>query len=130
MGKGFAKGFDPRRNIRGRRKGTIGLPEIVRLIAAEPRSTADKRTKIESIIRATFDAAVGGDMKAVEFIADRGWGKPVQPVDQTGEMKITTRQMTDAELAAEIEALDRKIKDLEGSEAAPGEPSADPAGPA
>lgn len=115
----FAKGHDPRRNLKGRVKNGVSIADMVRRIAAEPVSHEDKRTKLEAIVRATFTAAIVGDIKAVEFIAERGWGKVVQPIEQnnSGELRITARQMTDAELAAEIAALEHKIKLLESGEA-------------
>jgi ABC-type ATPase with predicted acetyltransferase domain len=129
-GKPFSGSDDPRRWRKGRGKGKISLPDIVRRIAEQRVSATDKRTKIEAIIQETYAAALTGDMEAIKFIADRGWGKAVQPVEQSGEMKITTRQLTDEEIAAEIEALERKIKELDGEEAVSGGPCADPPGPA
>jgi hypothetical protein len=82
--KPFAKGNDPRRNTTGIRKAGINLADMVRRIAAEPVSKDEKMMKMEAVIRATFAAAFRGDMKAVEFLADRGWGKATQPIENVG----------------------------------------------
>ena len=115
---GFTGKDDPRRWKFGRGKGKIQLPDIIRRIAAEPISPEDKRTKLEAVVRVVYANAAKGDIKAAEFIADRGWGKPVQPVDQktAGTLKVTQKNMSDAELKAEIAALERKIRDLDGAD--------------
>lgn len=81
---GFFTADDPRRWTQGRGKGKLSLPDIIRRIAAEPISPTDKRTKLEGVIRVVFNTAARGDIKAAEFIADRGWGKPTQPVENVG----------------------------------------------
>jgi hypothetical protein len=86
-GKPFAKN-DPRRNQKGRGVGSISLVDLVRRVVSEPISKADKTTKIEEIIRATVNSALQGDMKAVEFIADRGWGKATQPIENRGSSPL------------------------------------------
>lgn len=127
MARPFKPGFDPRRNTKGRSK-SVDLTDLIRRVACEKISPSEKTLRITQIVRNTFIEAQGGDMDAVKIIFDRGWGKAVQPIEQTGEMKITTRNMTDAELALEISSLEQKIKDLErGEEEAPGlEGEADP----
>lgn len=72
---------DPRRNLKGRGKGGINLTDLVRKIGAEPVSRENRMLKMEAIIRMTFKAAFDGDPKAVEFIANRGWGQAVVPIE-------------------------------------------------
>ena len=81
MANPFKHGHDPRRNLRGRGKGQINLADLVRKIAAEPVSPGEKMSRIEAIVRSTFKSAYTGDMRAVEVIMERGWGKAVQPIE-------------------------------------------------
>lgn len=90
MANPFKPGHDPRRNLRGRGKGQINLTDLVRKIAAEPISPGDKRTYIDAIIRSTFKQAHDGDMRAVEIIMERGWGKAVQPIENSGNGPLVT----------------------------------------
>jgi hypothetical protein len=90
MANPFKPGHDPRRNLRGRGKGQINLTDLVRKIAAEPISPGDKRTYIDAIIRSTFKHAHDGDMRAVEIIMERGWGKAVLPIETTGNGPLVT----------------------------------------
>ncbi len=85
----FVKG-DPRINRRGRGIGDINLSDLVRKIAAEKAAPGDKRTRIEAVVRATFSRAFNGDMKAVEIIMERGWGKVTQPIENTGTAPLVT----------------------------------------
>lgn len=88
--KPFQKGHDPRRNVKGRGKGQINLADMIRRIAAEPIAPNDKRTYIDAIIRSTFKHAHDGDMRAVEIIMERGWGKPVQQLENIGNAPLVT----------------------------------------
>ena len=45
---------------------------------------------IEAVVRATFKRAYEGDMKAVDIILDRGWGKAVQPIENTNPGPLVT----------------------------------------
>ena len=90
MANPFKPGHDPRRNLKGRGKGGINLTDLVRKIGAEPVSRESKITYIDAIIRSTFKHAHDGDMRAVEIIMERGWGKPVQPLENTGNGPLVT----------------------------------------
>ena len=81
---------DPRINRKGRPKGAINLTDLVKRIAAEKVSRTEKMTRIEAVVRATFKRAFDGDMKAVEIIMDRGWGKAVQPIENTNPGALVT----------------------------------------
>jgi len=90
MANPFKPGHDPRRNLRGRGKGQINLTDLVRKIAAEPIAATDKMTRIEAVVRSVFKSAFGGDIRAVEVIMERGWGKAVQPIETTGNGPLVT----------------------------------------
>jgi hypothetical protein len=86
----FQKGHDPRRNMKGRGKGEINLTDLVRRIGMERVSREDKMTRIEAVVRATYRRAFDGDMKAVDIITERGWGKVTQPIENTGNQPLVT----------------------------------------
>ncbi len=81
----FSKGFDPRRNQRGRGKGKIGIPDLLRRIGEEglpaelvsklPEEIRNSRSKLEALMRTTYYYALKGESWAVQFIADRTEGK-------------------------------------------------------
>lgn len=84
-GRPFSGADDPRRWKSGRGKGCLGLPDLIRRVAAEPISADDRRTKIEGLVRVAYAIAAKGDIRAIEWIADRGWGKATQPVENVGD---------------------------------------------
>lgn len=90
MANPFKSGHDPRRNLRGRGKGQINLTDLVRKIAAEPISSTERMTRMEAIVRSVFKIAFAGDIRAVEVIMERGWGKAIQPIETSGNGPLVT----------------------------------------
>ena len=75
--KPFPKG------VSGNPKGRPKLPDIKDLMAAvlgEEKSAG--MSEAERILRAIRAKAAKGDVRAAEFLYDRGYGKPKQQVDQ------------------------------------------------
>lgn len=88
----FKKGKDPRRNSRGRGKGVVSIPDLLRRIgtrklpaklslkvsAALTMSNEDlkrSRTMLEALMEVVYWCALSGESWAVQFIADRTEGK-------------------------------------------------------
>ena len=90
MLKPFKRGFDPRRNLGGRTRGEINLTDLVRRIAAEPAGKGAKMNRIEAVVRSVFSKAFEGDMRAVEIITERGWGKAVMHIESRGIVPLVT----------------------------------------
>lgn len=90
MANPFKPGHDPRRNLKGRGKGGINLTDLVRKIGEEPVSKEDRRRKIDAIMRTAYEMALARDLKAIEFLACRGWGQPVIPIESTGNGPLVT----------------------------------------
>src|SRR5437870_8464838 len=59
---------------------------------------------IKAIWKQLVIAAKGGDADCATIVFDRLWGKPKQPVEHEGDVKITTELMTDSEMIATARA--------------------------
>ncbi len=67
----------------GRPKKNLSIPDILRKIGEETwynKSEEPIGEKLEVIMRAVFEEALKGKSWAVEFIANRTEGKPIQPI--------------------------------------------------
>jgi len=83
-GKGFQKGKSG--NPKGRPPKIKCIPDILRKIGEEEVDTnIGKSTRLDVVMRKVFDFAVSGKSWAVEFIAERTEGKPIQSIDITGD---------------------------------------------
>ena len=72
-------------NLKGRPKKGLALSDIICVKLAEKGK--DKKRHIDAIIDAAVILARAGDKDARNWLAERGWGKPIQPV--TGEVTHT-----------------------------------------
>jgi hypothetical protein len=53
----------------------------MRRILNEKVGPKDRRTKLEGLIRLCIQEAAKGNIRAIEFLFDRAYGKPVQQID-------------------------------------------------
>lgn len=74
--------------------------------------------KLRLIAKALLDKAEDGDMQAINCVADRLDGKPVQESDVNVTKTVSAAELTDDELAAIIED-----KGGEGADAPPVDPA-------
>ena len=87
--RGFVKGQSG--NPKGRPPKQRCIPDILRKIGAETINTKDgTMPKMEALMRMVFKSAVEGNSWAVNFIADRTEGKPVQKLIEHVETKVNT----------------------------------------
>jgi hypothetical protein len=81
----FQKGDDPRRNLKGRSKGTrdfaTDFDEVVEEIAKEEGITKSQARK--DLLKVAYKHAKTGDYNFYRDIHDRVYGKPLQPTDLT-----------------------------------------------
>lgn len=86
--KPFAKGSDPRRNLKGRPSAM--LPELIDLLAMSlNKESTNGKTQAQMIIEAMVAKARKGDVRAAEFLVDRGYGKAIQPIAMEVRGNIT-----------------------------------------
>lgn len=88
--KPFKKGSDERRNLKGRPK----LPDLADLIIEE---VGDKGYR--EVITALLKQAKKGNVKAIQEILDRGYGKAPQRHDHEGEVNLNVNDARNALLA-------------------------------
>lgn len=90
----FKKG-DNNINRKGRPRKQQCIPDILRKIGKEKIEAGGKKvSKMEALMRMVFKEAVAGNQWAVNFIADRTEGKPMQMLKQ----EIETTQAPQIEL--------------------------------
>lgn len=90
--KPFKKGDDPRRNLAGRPK----LPDLSDLLEEE---VGEKGCR--EVISALLKQAKKGNVKAIQEILDRTYGKTKQVIEQSGTLEIrNVKELTDDELAS------------------------------
>lgn len=91
----FKKGDDPRRNLDGRPKGSLGFATALKIEAEKQAGILPDGTKVsalEIITRKLIELGKNGDMQAIKEIADRIDGKSRQAVDidLQGNMNVST----------------------------------------
>lgn len=106
--KPFKKGHDPRRNL----NGAPPMPDIREAMIELLSEPEEGKTKLRNVLDALYKRAVKGDIRAVQEVLDRMYGKSRQSVDVTsGGEKI---QLSPQERDAEIARLKRKLLGDEG----------------
>ena len=88
----FQKGNDPRRHMKGRGKGVVSIPDLLRRIGKRklppklaerltslrqmpPENIKTSRTMLESLMEVVYWCALNGESWAVEFVANRTEGR-------------------------------------------------------
>lgn len=75
--KPFVKGDDPRRNLKGAPPVLPELKEALKKILEEEK---DGITNLEAVLKALFQRANKGDVRAIQELLDRFYGKVKQDV--------------------------------------------------
>lgn len=106
---------DPRRNNKGRGKG-FNLADLIKRVGNEI-DPETRLTMVKAVVLGQYRAARNGDSAAAKLLFERGWGKVVQPVEQSGELTIKNRTISKEEYDAERESIQRQIAEIDGAEA-------------
>ena len=90
--KPFVKGDDPRRNVDGRPRVLPELKEILTEILSEEitNQKGDRATRLEAILRTLNAKAQKGDMRAIQEVLDRMYGKSKQIIETQSIEAINT----------------------------------------
>ena len=64
----------------GRPKGRQSIPDILRKIGDEEGTLDGEHSKLDVVLRKVFEYALEGKHWAVQFIADRTEGRPLQAI--------------------------------------------------
>lgn len=83
--KPFKPGKDERRNLKGRPV----LPDLKEVMAKVLGEEKNKTTAAEKIVEKMKKLAEAGNIKAAEFLFDRGYGKSIQFVEQKNQHEFT-----------------------------------------
>ena|SRR5690606_37830714 len=86
--KPFKKGEDSRRNKNGRPKK---LPDLDKLLANILGDEDDDKSEAAKVIASLLVQAKKGNVRAIEVLLERAYGKPKQTIDNNitvGEFKI------------------------------------------
>ena len=93
----FVKGSDPRRNLKGPPKV---LPELKEALRDKLLQQDKGKTKLENVLDTLYKQAIKGDVRAIQEILDRFYGKAKQEIEVTvPELKV---QPMSADEQAEI----------------------------
>ena len=75
----------------GNPKGRPKLPDIKDAVAKILSDEKEGKNALDAILSAMRSKATKGDVRAAEFLIDRGYGKPNQKVENTGNQSLTIR---------------------------------------
>ena len=90
-GKQFSSEYQPESNGRPKK-----LPELDLLMAAVLGSENGEvdTSKAKEIVEAMYKKALKGDVNAANFLMNRGYGLPTQPIDFKGDITLKTNTYT------------------------------------
>jgi hypothetical protein len=91
-GKQWPKGKSG--NPKGRPKKLPRLDDLLVDILGESK---DDVTAIEAILKVLRSKAAKGDLKAIEMLLDRYYGKPIQSINQNNDSKVKVEVVWDNE---------------------------------
>ena len=106
---GFVKGFDPRRNRKGRAKVGETFAEKVRDALAE--EIRPGYSKLDALIDEALERAKAGDYQFFDSLMSRAFGKVPDRVEQVADAGLDLSRLTDEELA-ELTFLQEKATRL------------------
>lgn len=93
----FKKGFDPRRNLKGRPKVGTSLAEKIR-DALNEKANGDY-SKLDALIDKAWEQAISGNFQMLNWLSDHGYGRVPEKLEINKEDKVDLSKLTDEELA-------------------------------
>lgn len=106
----FVKGFDPKRNYKGRPQGsrsfTTDFDEVVAEIAKQNKMTQSEARKI--LLKSAYKQATEGNFQYYKDITDRYYGKSPEKLEVVAEVEVGSVS-ADVIALAEAELKRRKL---------------------
>ena len=94
----FKKGYDPKRNLKGR----TPMPSLKDVVAKALSEETDTGTVIELIVKTLASLSRDGNIPAAKELFDRGFGKAGQTIEQTNIEQKPLRIIVEDEETAEL----------------------------
>jgi uncharacterized protein YecT (DUF1311 family) len=94
----FKKGYDPKRNIKGRPKLGMTTAERIRDAMNEPVKGQDGYTKFDQMVDLAMSRANHGSYQFWDALMNRAYGKVPDKVEMQTEEKPDLSKLTDEEI--------------------------------
>ena len=72
------------KGVSGNPKGRPKLPDLKKVLASVLGDEKEQKTALEAIMMAMRKKALNGDVRAAQFLVDRGYGMAKQDISLTG----------------------------------------------
>jgi hypothetical protein len=105
---GFVRGFDPKRNLKGRPKLGLTVAERIR-DAMEEKIRPDGYSKMDALIDEAFARAKMGSFVFFDALMSRGYGKVPDKIELQTEDKPDLSKLNDEELATYAALLKKAL---------------------
>lgn len=105
----FKKGFDPRRNLKGRAKVGLTLAEKIR-DALNEKANGDY-SKLDALIDTAWEQAISGNFQMLNWLSDHGYGRVPEKLEVTKEEKLDLSKLSNEELAVFKKLMEKASED-------------------
>lgn len=105
----FKKGYDPKRNLKGRPKLGMTVGERIRDAMNEPAKGQEGYTKFDEMVDMAMSRAKKGSFGFWESLMSRAYGKVPDKIEMSNEEKPDLSKLTDEELATYAALLKKAL---------------------
>ena len=108
----FQKGYDPKRNNKGRPGIHDSAAAIAREMLEGPRFKGDKVLRIRAIMKKMADMAEEGSVSHATVLFDRAYGKPTENLNVKGEMSLYEQGVSEAARFVQEAGREKLLKEI------------------
>jgi hypothetical protein len=105
----FTKGYDPKRNYKGRPKLGLTTAEKIRDAMNEPAKGQEGYTKFDEMVDLAMMRAKKGSWQFWDALMNRAYGKVPDKVEMQTEEKPDLSKLTDEEIAIYTDLLKKAL---------------------